>query len=198
MKRTAFLFIITLIFLKCSLGQNKISNPPFSHEKTDSIDFKGKGLCFSIGLNQNSGLGISENKYSYNEKSFATYGFCAGIGYLFNSHFSLGISAGVQSSKIDNFVNRTLYPVFLNIKYNYLEGEISPVFSLNTGTSIAYKYGIDGYFFNPTMGIKKYFSNKKAILLNLGYKWQTRELVYYPNNKVVTAQYITISTGLSF
>jgi sRNA-binding regulator protein Hfq len=172
-----------------------------SNNNSKVTEFKKNGFINLIEINYSPGIGevkvgnVTFKNYDY------IFSFRTVNGYQLNEHFSLGISIG-----IDKYKYATLLPITFDARATILKGQVSPVFTANVGYAVGQNVKA-GLLINPQIGIKNYISKNVAYFLNIGYKWQAQEVIYYTftypyyyNSKTekVYFEFITISTGFAF
>ena len=100
-------------------------------------------------------------------------------GYRMNEHVSLGLGVGMTS------FSYVVFPVFADIRFTLLKGDLSPVLALKGGYSIAKntkeifpnQYSGDykntgGGMLNPECGFKVKMTERADFLLTVGYFYQ--------------------------
>ncbi|MDR2231838.1 MAG: hypothetical protein LBE56_01800 [Tannerella sp.] len=100
-------------------------------------------------------------------------------GYRFSEHFSMGLGVGMTPTPYSHF------PVFVDMRYTFLKGNLRPVLAIKGGYSFArnskdfWNYGsnndiknIGGGMFNPEIGFRIPMSDSADFLFTLGYWYQ--------------------------
>jgi hypothetical protein len=105
------------------------------------------------------------------------------IGYQINRHFTMGVGIAYNLSNA---------PLSFDMRYSLKEGKTSPILGLNVAKNIGKDFEKEPIMFNPTFGIKSYFSRKYASIFTAGVKWFEDE--QYKRETV----FLTLSGGLSF
>lgn len=117
-------------------------------------------------------------------------------GYLINSHFSTGVSVG-----IDRYKNVTFIPIMLDLRWYILNKKVTPVLSAGLGYSLSSdKDNKAGYIANPSLGLKIKVSRSTALNFSFGYRIQNNSYprYYYGNIIHETATFVNFKTGVSF
>lgn len=109
-------------------------------------------------------------------------------GYRFNPQIKIGVGAGVSwvnqtydCTPNDYKEDAVFVPIFLNGKFNFIDGSVSPFFNINVGYSLfvpCSKYAEINHhsvFINPSFGIDVPL-DKGAMTFEIGYKYQMRKV----------------------
>lgn len=132
------------------------------------------------------GLVTGENDYDNDNSSFIFSTIC---GYQWNPKFQTGIGIGLE------YYERTVAPIFLDIRYNFKNKQLSPFVYFQGGwihsfadenNHGSYYYGNNeknkyqsGYMINPGVGIKYRFTSGSALIFSVGYRHQQFHLERY-------------------
>jgi hypothetical protein len=203
--------VITLIILLGILNQayaQKANTSGITHEKI-----------------QNSSVAKQKSKKGY--QGIIEIGYAMGIGEygmnnlklnLINSircnpYFSIGLGIGlrIKHDKMEFYENRKwpslnnrLYPIFLDLRTNFMNKKVSPYLSLGLGGYLG-SYGLwsgsrSGFFVNPSAGFKIKISEKSA--LKFAFYYEMENVVFF--NELSTAYTkenvgsLGINIGISF
>lgn len=148
--------------------------------------------------------GITGDKLDDNVKASnkdRSFGFKTVNGYQASEHFSIGLGLG-----IDRYIEATLVPITLDMRFPLLIHKTSPVFNFGIGGSAGLGDAKGGFTTNFGFGIRSYTSNNSAFILNLGYKLQSSQIEFFeysytsfkPIAKKVTFGFLSINAGFSF
>lgn len=88
-------------------------------------------------------------------------------GYQFNPHFSVGFGTGLRYF---HEVAALYIPLFLDLRANILNENVSPYVAIRTGYSMRVTNSIGGGFMlNPTVGVTFKTSSKSSMNIGFGY-----------------------------
>jgi hypothetical protein len=169
-----------------------------------------KGYTGIIEVNYGAGMNelIISNYLDYVIKPNAN-GFKWINGYRTDEHLTVGLGLGVDAySDLRGSGMLTFYlPITFDARFEFINSDLSPVINFNGG----YAEGLSedrpgGMLMNPSIGIRCYITANTAILINVGYKWQTLELPAtdpygYPSEsrtQYFTFKFISFNIGCSF
>jgi hypothetical protein len=179
--------------------------PTDTNNNSKVTELKKSGFINLTEINYSHGIGdvkVGNNTVKNNDYFL---GFRTVNGYLLNEHLSLGIGIG-----IDKYKNAILLPITFDARATILKGQVSPVFTANVGYAVGLNDIKAGLVINPQIGIKTYISKNVVYFLNIGYKWQAQEEIYYSDTftyvypyyfsktENVYFKFITISAGFAF
>lgn len=95
-----------------------------------------------------------------------------------------------------------LIPLFVDIRINFIEDDISPYLSRNAGYSFdaSIKLQATGYLLNLIAGVSLMLSDKSAINIDLGYEMQRMKFYSYWSYKTLikNSSAISFNFGVSF
>lgn len=107
-------------------------------------------------------------------------------GMQFDNGFSLGVGSGIEE------LGAPVIPLYVDIKYNYLPGRISPFLFLRAGYGFALQVEPDDYYennnlnppyggfmFNGGIGMAMFSFQRTAITVGLGYRYQKVTIPLY-------------------
>jgi hypothetical protein len=114
-----------------------------------------------------------------------------GSGSFDESVFAIGSIAGSRMSDIfrlgfgieyNNYPNGTTAPLFLDFRLNILQNNITPIFFIDAGYSLAWIKNMDGMngdgaFINIGTGVEFALPNSTALFLELSYRKQWSEII---------------------
>lgn len=137
-------------------------------------------------------------------------------GYRFSPKAKLGVGTGISwvnqlyeeysviyKGKHDYYETAAFVPLFLNGKFNFLSGGVSPYFNLNAGYTAFIpfsdyaKYNHLSAFVNPSFGIDIPLS-KGAVTMELGYKYQVRKVDANALCNMGSCNYSTFEVALGY
>lgn len=158
MKLTRLKKLIALILINC------IINTAFSQTKSENtIEKKVKKVRYSI---------ITELFYLKKESNSIPDNYVQSTmslrvinGLQFKNRFSVGVGIAAESNAL---------PFSFDMKLSPKGNNSVPVLGLNIGYDF-FKKG-EGVRINPTLGIKKYLTDKTALLVNFGVYWYESSL----------------------
>lgn len=129
-------------------------------------------------------------------------------GYRFNDTFRAGLGTGISYCNhyyTDDYKESAAYvPIFLNGKVNFLKSGISPYLNLDLGMPIFIPFSdyaknqSFGLFVRPAFGVDFPLSNKGKIFIELGFKFQKRELQLLGLKSKANYNQISCAVGYSF
>ncbi|MEQ8241694.1 MAG: hypothetical protein RIA69_20945 [Cyclobacteriaceae bacterium] len=148
--------------------------------QTDYEQPIGYKRLFELGY----GFGVGDNVVSRIKLNIIN-------GFQINPFFSVGFGTGLRYW---NTRKTLLIPLFLDLRYNLLDKNVSPYVALGTGYSMNITDrtgGISGSFMlNPTVGATVRRSSKSSMNIGLGYDLLSlRDPIYHA---------ISFNLGLSF
>ena len=135
-------------------------------------------------------------------------GFYGNAGYRFFTQFLLG--AGLGFEVLDE---RTMLPVFLTIRNDFVRGKVTPFFRADLGYAFGWiedDKGSDwgGIFIDPTVGVRFNITQNFAMNLSSGIKFQRAyeynyysypmEGDWYESRHLETFRMLTFKVGFSF
>ncbi|MEN8118775.1 MAG: hypothetical protein ABFS35_00410 [Bacteroidota bacterium] len=172
------------IFVYKSSDLLKVSKESYNLENKPAPELNQKGIynITTIGfLTGNSELADAQ-----------TFTFQSTLGYNYNQYIGAGVGVGIEKLRTE------LVPVFISLKSNMLNKANSPVLNLTFGYSFplskekkdenqefSYEGGIN---FGFDIGICSYKTQKRALLITAGYRYQivkesfSSTSWYYPNS----------------
>jgi hypothetical protein len=157
-------------------------------------------------------------EFAFGFRQAFTYGIHTINGYLVNPYFSVGLGVGIEAypsnlfGKWDDATWATL-PMFIDVRANFVNGPITPVFSFGAGYSIPLDVSfphenIGGVLINPALGMKFFVSKSTALNFSLGYRFQelNRHVPIYSNESVgydsylirTETHFVTVKLGVTF
>ena len=176
------------------------------------IEYKKKGYINITEINFSLGItGDKLDKYGTVTNKDRSFGFKTINGYQASEHFSIGLGLG-----IDRYIDATLVPITLDMRFPVLKSKTSPVFNFGIGRSGGLNDVKGGFTTNFGFGIRSYTANNSAFIFNIGYKLQSSEIQFYDNNsyyfdqfgfpifeqkvivKKVTFGFLSVNAGFSF
>lgn len=131
-------------------------------------------------------------------------------GYRFIPQFFVGGGIGFEF-----FIDGNMMPLFLQLRADFVEGKVSPFFTLNGGYSfgwLTYGDGSDygGMFMEPGIGIRINFSKNFGMNLGSTFKFQRAQepdyyygydpysSYYYDSRQDITYRMFTFKVGFTF
>jgi hypothetical protein len=175
-------------------GPNSIFNFGRSRNKNAAVEFKKRGYISTLETNLGP-LSIG----SRSGFSMAVYNV---HGYQFNDHFSLGAGFGLH------YLDEMYIPLTIDARVFLLKGKIRPTINFNVGYDFKTRNsdGKGAFFTNPTIGVKRYISEKVALLFSAGYLLHINKVSYntyqgwtlVPVTRYDVYQIMTLNVGFSF
>jgi hypothetical protein len=128
-------------------------------EANKPIPVKESGF---ISINETGGgFGLGDVAVDYSRSLISINSIA---GYRVNNHFIAGIGTGVNI-----YNGGTMIPLYLDFRYRFNEGKVTPFFVADGGVLIDTKsISSSGLFINPAFGITKKLNNKVLFHLSAG------------------------------
>jgi len=155
-------------------------------------------------------LGFLTDKSKY---SFDRISLDVTMSHSLSPNFSFGVGTGyrnyVRTSKIKSEI--ILIPIFLNLKYKFLNKETTPFFAIDIGKSFSVKdkeTKRGGLIINPKFGVNIKTSKKITMIISLNYEIQKLsfdfpghqpfEMSYSENITTISSKAFGLNIGATF
>ncbi|HSG68579.1 MAG TPA: hypothetical protein VK994_07730 [Bacteroidales bacterium] len=156
------------------------------------------------GFESNFDLGLAINM----DWGEPVIGFSGSAGYRFFTQFYAGAGAGVEL-----FGNRTMVPVFMSIRNDFVRAKVTPFFRADLGYAFGWVEDADGsdwggIFIDPAIGVRFNFTRNFSMNISSSIKFQRAydhhyysyplEGDDYENRTLDTYRMLTFKVGFSF
>ena len=209
-----FLSVLSVSFLlsQVAIAQNQVPATESANQKA--------------GYFNTTELSISKGFLKENTSFYA--GLQTINGYRFTQHIAVGIGLGLDQYLYENYggkgykTGETYLPVFTDVRVYFGKGKTQPFFSQAVGYMICvreleefrgsnYYNNIGGILINPAFGVTTALSEKTALNVSLGYRFQEVTIKDIPYNyyyydytpssvRTLTwpAHFLTFKAGITF
>jgi hypothetical protein len=172
-------------------------------EKITKEPFQGRNRNSHNNFGMKTGYkGMVEMGYEFKVGDYGMDRFKLNIihGSQINPYFSFGIGTGLRYYSLPE---AALIPLFMDLRTNFIDNNVSPYFSLGVGYSFDATNEFEGVglLMNPTLGVSIKVGNKSAMNVGLGYEMQQMKFYtsYYSSRTVMhNSGAISLNVGISF
>lgn len=162
------------------------------------------GTCLSVSAQQFEPQVRLTGEFGIDDDKNTSLGFDFVAGIRVNDMLRVGVGTGISYCEhlyTYGYREPAAYiPIFLNGKVNFIKSGISPYLNLDLGVPVFIPFSeyakeqTFGFFIRPAFGMDFPLSGKGRIFVEIGYKFQKREVGYMNRNY----NQISCAVGYSF